>query len=263
MWERHGKSKKGFTLVELLVVIAIIALLLSILLPALGKVREAAKKTVCGSDLHQVSLAMHCYGQDYDGQIPPVMYYEGTLPIITFSFGMCVTAFDQGGNIKGGSGTGLLAPGAKKRDGSLYWQGGNYLKDAGVFYCPTDKMYAPKRKDKIKWAQRNGYWTMSYEYLYIPKDWIRPDIPKVPWQSMARWSTVENPGNRVILKDQHYFGDQAKGTGYDPSLYPPYHKDGANMLRLGGAVSFVKNFRATVPPGPSWEYYFNYVDSKD
>jgi prepilin-type N-terminal cleavage/methylation domain-containing protein len=54
-------KKKGFTLIELLVVIAIIALLLAIVIPSLRKAREYAKKIICKSDLHQISVAMGNY----------------------------------------------------------------------------------------------------------------------------------------------------------------------------------------------------------
>ena len=55
------RNKRGFTLIELLVVIAIIALLLAILMPALGKVKEKAKAVVCRSNLHQWSLVFAMY----------------------------------------------------------------------------------------------------------------------------------------------------------------------------------------------------------
>jgi prepilin-type N-terminal cleavage/methylation domain-containing protein len=54
-------DKKGFTLVELLVVIAIIALLLSIMMPALNKVREQARQTVCSNSLKELGLATFTY----------------------------------------------------------------------------------------------------------------------------------------------------------------------------------------------------------
>ena len=56
----------AFTLIELLVVIAIIALLLSIVMPALRKVKEQARKVVCASNLSQVGKALETYEMTYD-----------------------------------------------------------------------------------------------------------------------------------------------------------------------------------------------------
>ncbi len=63
--------RKGFTLIELLVVIAIIALLLSILLPALSKVKERAKQIVCKANLKSVGIAVLLYLDDHDGKTYP------------------------------------------------------------------------------------------------------------------------------------------------------------------------------------------------
>ena len=55
------KKNKGFTLIELLVVIAIIAMLLSIIMPSLQKVKEQARKVICGSNLSQIGKAFEMY----------------------------------------------------------------------------------------------------------------------------------------------------------------------------------------------------------
>jgi len=66
---------KGFTLVELLVVISVIALLMGILMPALGKVRNVAKRTVCQSNLRQIGVAFRAYLDDNSDVMPPACEY--------------------------------------------------------------------------------------------------------------------------------------------------------------------------------------------
>ena len=68
---------RGFTLIELLVVISIIALLLSILMPALSKVRVQARQAVCVSNCRQWSLATVNYAVDNEDKFP-LRYYEGS-----------------------------------------------------------------------------------------------------------------------------------------------------------------------------------------
>ncbi|MFH0963894.1 MAG: DUF1559 domain-containing protein [Planctomycetota bacterium] len=64
--------RKGFTLIELLVVMVIIALLVGLLLPALGRAREEARKTQCRSNLRQIGIAMIMYANDNQGYTPQV-----------------------------------------------------------------------------------------------------------------------------------------------------------------------------------------------
>ncbi len=63
-------KKKGFTLIELLVVISIIALLLSILMPALSKVKEMGRRAVCSSNLKQIAIGILTYAQSNDDVLP-------------------------------------------------------------------------------------------------------------------------------------------------------------------------------------------------
>ncbi|KKK58297.1 hypothetical protein LCGC14_3045840, partial [marine sediment metagenome] len=63
-------KKKGFTLIELLVVISIIAMLLAILMPALGRVKEMAQRVVCATNCKGIGTTMMIYAADYTDNFP-------------------------------------------------------------------------------------------------------------------------------------------------------------------------------------------------
>lgn len=65
----HPRPLGAFSLLELLVVISIIALLASMLLPAIGMVRRAARATSCQSNQHQIYLGIAMYSHDWDGEV--------------------------------------------------------------------------------------------------------------------------------------------------------------------------------------------------
>src|SRR5688572_8861148 len=83
MTRLNRRSQRGFTLVELLVVIGIIALLISILLPALNAAKERANRVKCASNLRQVGQGLMLYANDNKGAYPRTIYKIGSPPTLT------------------------------------------------------------------------------------------------------------------------------------------------------------------------------------
>jgi len=76
------RKKNGFTLIELLIVISILAILLSLLIPALQKARKQAKAAVCVATLKHWAFAYHLYAEDHKGKLPE--FIGGTVHSTTF-----------------------------------------------------------------------------------------------------------------------------------------------------------------------------------
>jgi len=111
----NRRITKGFTLIELLVVIAIIAVLLAIIMPALRKVRETAKDTICKSNLKNIGLGVLMYLDDNDRKLPNYHSANGFL------------WYDAGGNL-------LPLSNSSAYWGIIYKP---YLKETKIFGCPS------------------------------------------------------------------------------------------------------------------------------
>lgn len=181
-------KKQGFTLIELLVVIAIIALLMGILMPALTRVKEAAKRAVCSSQVRQIGTGMTAYASDNDNRMP--MYNSNktkTNPyLLIHSYALYRGESDYV------DASGKLLP---MKLAVLYES--KYIGDPKVFYCPSNinplykfeyynnpkpwgtlPQYANTTGDNNQWVRMG--------YTYLPID---PSMPKESSTGMPKETT--------------------------------------------------------------------------
>ena len=184
------KKKNGFTLIELLVVISIIAILMAILVPALGRVREAAKRITCGNQLKQLGYSYVMYATDN----------RGKLPLLTDGNWLWdLDYYTRDALIKNGA-------------------------DRKVFYCPSDRT-KKYEMDILYFFSDNGdptnsdnggsgFAVTSYFYLVDkengqpepmsrdnnPTDWVYTRSPK-KYNWPRKLEEIKNPSQRQLIVD--------------------------------------------------------------
>lgn len=176
----HGEARhEAFTLVELLVVIGIIALLISILLPALNRARESAMQISCANNLRQIGQATLMYVGDNNNWCIP-LGVNGISP------------YFQDVQWSGPVGMGVLLP---------------YLGGQGrVFYCPGIEEGTQGRLASYDWFQKNfgvpGGDAVSSHYVWRCYDiWRLADYKVINNIYMARWSVLARQGSYAIAAD--------------------------------------------------------------
>jgi prepilin-type N-terminal cleavage/methylation domain-containing protein/prepilin-type processing-associated H-X9-DG protein len=203
MYHRCGDSSRGaFTLIELLVVIAIIALLMSILMPALSRAREQGKRAACMNNTKSLALGWNLYADDYDAKIMNANTATGAAN----RDGVCWVYYVSS----------ATATEQEKIDG---------LRRGLIYpYCPSDKLFkcpTGVRGEVVTYAipdSMNGYWAITESikpYIKTLKTQIRNLSEQIVFLDEGRLS----PSSWTIWFDQERWWDQITAR----------HGDGTNF----------------------------------
>jgi prepilin-type N-terminal cleavage/methylation domain-containing protein/prepilin-type processing-associated H-X9-DG protein len=186
-----SRRRNAFTLVELLVVIGIIALLISILLPALNKAREQANKVKCLSNLRQIGLGFIQYANNNKGSFPFVSS-RGNTGAVDFDEDWIHWRTTLA---NGGLGTSSIAP---------YLSGSSGFLDQ-VFRCPSD--------DPL------SHVAGTYIYSYSMNGYLDPrGIQSVDGVAVrVKLGTIRNSAEKIMVVDE---SNQTVNDGhFDPGTY--------------------------------------------
>jgi prepilin-type N-terminal cleavage/methylation domain-containing protein/prepilin-type processing-associated H-X9-DG protein len=216
LWNIKHRHASAFTLIELLVVISIVALLLSILMPALSAARQTAQRGACLSNLRRLAISNMMYLEKSDGRFPPMRLSSVDGRLYVNEFGAAqprwqwFLAFELGAIITPPSGS------------TISW-GDSYSQtmNNNYFLCPSLK--GPESHDI-----RNGAYGYNYQYLGNSRtDSSPPAYDNFPVSE----NQLKMPAQTVLFADSR--GAHPQHGKHSYTLDPPRLAREKNAVKFG------------------------------
>jgi len=212
------QKRKGFTLVELLVVVSIIALLISILLPTLGRAKELTKQVLCAANLSGIGKAIALYRSENDDMYP-------ILPDIDQDSAHYQARLRLGPECTRAS----LRDGAQQNLCLLVK--GHYLS-WGMFLCPSTGNQELDRSQNENWKYGLGGNVDGQDKIFCDY------AIQIPYSHEGDnlCPLAPNMDGRIAI-----LGDKGPDGNYNTEWSPNHPKDGENLLYAGGNVRFSRD----------------------
>ncbi len=234
-------KRRGFTLIELLVVIAIIAILASMLLPALGKAKEKAHQVNCLSNLKQLALALILYSDDHDGTFPGAASKGSYAPMredwIFFNVNRAVADREFFNNAKNSA----IGPYV-----------GSFTTN--LFRCPGDRDVLKRARDYARAPAAGNPYLYSYSLTsLVDGSLVNHGISSVYAAGLPplhfRSTSIRNPSRKPMVVEEN--GETARGAVIDDGRFVPPDNllTGRHKYQTGvktGAREYVERGRAAL-----------------